>query len=131
MPSFKTIGRIAVGLAFIVAGLNHFRVPRFYQRMMPPYIPAPKEMVDISGVAEVALGAALFVPRLQPVARYGLLALLLAVFPANLHMALNADKFGGIPEWALWARLPFQPLMMAAVVYVTSQSKLEREEEQG
>ena len=104
------------GPFFVFAGLMHFLRPRWYERIMPPYVPRHREVVYASGVAEIAGGIA----TMHPVTRRGgsawSIATLLAVFPANLHMALNAKDFEqGVPggEPALWARLPVQALFIA------------------
>ncbi len=89
---------------------------------MPPWIPLHAEAVAVSGVAEIAGGVAVLSERTRPAARWWLLGLLLAVFPANVHMALHpaAAGAGDIPRWLLWARLPLQPLMMLWVWRATS-----------
>lgn len=115
----KTTNRLILSAVFILAGLNHFRNPRMYLAIMPPYLPNHTALVAASGYAEVALGALVLVPRLRRVAGYGLIALLLAVFPANLHMALNPERFQPIPAWALWLRLPLQAVLIAWVRWAT------------
>jgi len=107
------------GLAafFAFAGAMHFVVPRSYEAMMPPSLPRHREAVAVSGLAEIAGGAAVLAPSTRRFARWRLLALLLAVFPANVHMAVRPEQIRGldlerIPRWALWARLPLQPLAM-------------------
>jgi uncharacterized membrane protein len=109
--------RHLAGPFFILAGVMHFLRPRLYLRIMPPYIPAPEAMVYISGVAEIAGGAGLMVPSLRRRAGWWLIATLIAVFPANLHMAVNAEKYQAIPGGApvLWARLPLQAVFIAWV----------------
>lgn len=100
---------------FTFAGVMHFAIPRRYQAMMPPAFPAHRESVVISGVAEIAGGAAVTSARTRPLARWWLIGLLFAVFPANVHMAINREQIKGlenVPGWLLWARLPLQPLMM-------------------
>jgi uncharacterized membrane protein len=101
---------------FAFAGTMHFVIPRSYEATMPPYLPRHKEAVVVSGIAEIAGGAAVLHPRTRRFGRWWLLALLLAVFPANVHMAVNPDQVEGlderVPRWALWARLPLQPLAM-------------------
>ncbi|AWH83729.1 DoxX family protein [Flavobacterium album] len=93
---------------YILAGLNHFRVPRLYVRMIPPTLPAPKLLNIISGAAEVILGILLCFPQLSHIAAWGLILLLVAVFPANIYMYTN-DKAGmGLPKWLLLLRLPLQ-----------------------
>lgn len=100
--------RWALGLAFIAAGVNHFVNPAFYVAVMPPYLPWHAALVAASGVAEVVLGLLVLVPRVAPAAGWGLVALLVAVFPANVHMAMNPDLFPRFPPWLLVARLPLQ-----------------------
>jgi uncharacterized membrane protein len=109
------VQRVLTGITFVVAGVLHFTHTRMYERIMPPYVPMHRESVYVSGAAEIAGGAAILAPRTRPFARWWLLALLAAVFPANLHMALNPKDYKGIPPWALWLRLPFQGVFAAAV----------------
>ncbi|MDQ3643992.1 MAG: DoxX family protein [Actinomycetota bacterium] len=111
------------GCLFILSGMLHFLKPRTYEAIMPPYIPAHREMVLASGAAEIAGGVGVLVPGLQRPARWGLLALLVAVFPVNVHMAVSPDQVQGlppIPRWVLWARLPFQVAFAALVTKATS-----------
>jgi uncharacterized membrane protein len=107
----------ALAAFFGLAGTMHFVIPRSYEAMMPPGLPAHREAVIVSGLAEIAGAAALVPRRTRRFARWWLLALLVAVFPANVHMALNPEQVRGldletVPRWALWARLPLQPLAM-------------------
>lgn len=104
--------KIIFAILFIGGGINHFLKPQFYLRMMPGYIPAPALMVQLSGVIEVALGVMLLIPQVSQLAAWGLIALLFAVFPANLHMALNAEQFSEMPVVGLWIRLPIQGLLI-------------------
>jgi uncharacterized membrane protein len=102
---------------FAFAGAMHFVVPRSYEAIMPPSFPRHREAVVLSGLAEIAGGAAVIPRRTRRLARWWLLGLLLAVFPANVHMAVSPEQVRGldlqrIPRWALWARLPLQPLAM-------------------
>jgi uncharacterized membrane protein len=101
-----------IGLSFIGAGVNHFLLPRAYRQIVPPSFGDPARLVAISGVAEVAGGVGVLLPSTRRPAGFGLLALLIAVFPANVYMARNPERFARIPGWALYARLPLQPLMM-------------------
>ena len=103
---------------FSFAGAMHFVIPRAYESIVPPSIASLKgEIVAISGVAEIAGALAVAHPATRSFARWWLLALLVAVFPANVHMAVNPEQVPGLdmrrtPRWALWARLPLQPLCM-------------------
>ena len=113
MPRLKTIGRYLLGILFIAAGINHFLNTATYLSIMPPYLPWHLELVYISGVAEVALGAFLLMRRYAIWAAWGLVALCVAVFPANVHMAMHADLYPALPAMALWLRLPAQGLLIA------------------
>jgi uncharacterized membrane protein len=110
---------------FAFAGAMHFVIPRSYEAIVPSSLPRHREVVVVSGLAEI-VGAAAVLPRpTRRVARWWLLSLLLAVFPANIHMALNPEQVKGldlkrVPRWALWARLPLQPLAMVWVWRATS-----------
>ena len=98
---------------FIGAGVNHFVSPRAYERIVPPRLQGhAKQLVAVSGVAEVLGGVGTLLPRARGSAGFGLIALLAAVFPANIYMARVPEQFRPIPRWALYARLPLQPLMM-------------------
>lgn len=107
--------RFAIGLAFVLAGATHFTNPERFTPMMPPWLPWHVELVCVSGFFEIAGGIGLFVPRLARPAAAGLVVLLLAVFPANVHAALTGGQAGGMPSapWYLWARLPFQAVFIA------------------
>ena len=102
----------ALAVFFIGSGVNHFVIPKTYEQIVPPGLGDPETLVRVSGVAEIAGGVGVLLPRTRRLAGFGLIALLAAVFPANLHMARNPKKFEKIPAWALYARLPLQPLMM-------------------
>lgn len=108
----RRVALILLALFWVGAGINHFVHPAFYLRIMPPWLPAHAELVWLSGVAEVVAGVAVLVPRLRSAAGWGLIALLVAVFPANIHMAANPDQFADISRVTLYARLPFQLLFI-------------------
>ncbi len=103
--------RVLAALFFVVAGIGHFVIPSFYLAMMPLWLPAHQLLVDLSGWAEIAGGVGLLIPRLRRAAGIGLILLLIAVFPANIQMLLNA-RAAGAAETALWIRLPFQILLV-------------------
>jgi uncharacterized membrane protein len=118
----KTIFRILLATFFIVAGIMHFRATSFFLKIMPPYIPFHLEMVYLSGVFEILGGVGVLIPQVRQWAGYGLIALLIAVFPANLYMATNNVQIDGIfiPEVLLWLRLPLQLVLIAWVWWCTS-----------
>src|SRR3954451_8472536 len=101
------------GPFFIVSGANHFRNARFYRAIMPGYLPAHDELVAISGIADIAGGAAVMLPSTRRAGAWCLIATLIAVFPANLHMALPPERYKKIPPAGLYARLPVQLLFIA------------------
>jgi uncharacterized membrane protein len=108
-----------MGLFYIGAGVMHFVLPAVYAQVVPPVFPRPLELVYLSGVAEIVLGVGVLVPRTRRLAAWGLILLLLAIFPANVYMATNDVVLTGAPEWArepsdaaTWARLPFQGLFI-------------------
>jgi uncharacterized membrane protein len=116
--------RTVLGLVFIAAGILHFVRPRLYEQIMPERLPMHKESVLVSGIAEVVGGAALLHGRTARFGFWWLTALLIAVFPANVHMATDPQKVpflrkSGIPRWLLWARLPLQPAVIALLALVT------------
>lgn len=105
-----------MALFYVVAGVNHFLNPEFYVNIMPPYLPWHAELVLLSGVAEVLLGLAVLVPATRVLAAWGIIALLIAVFPANLHVALHDVPMLGSEQgagWLNWVRLPLQGLLIA------------------
>lgn len=109
------LSRTALAGFFSFAGAMHFLRPRPYEAIVPPPFPK-RESVAISGVAEILGGVAVLHPATRSAGRWWLIALLLAVFPANVHMATKPERIPGmgnkLPRWALWARLPLQPLAM-------------------
>ena len=116
----RTAGRGLLAAFFVLAGLNHFRDPAFYLSMMPPPLPFPEALNAISGVCELLGGVGVLVPFTRRFAGWGLVALLIAVFPANLYAAMHGRIAGlDAPGWALWARLPFQGLFLWWVWAVT------------
>jgi len=116
----RGVARAGLAAVFVGAGVLHFVRPEPFVRIVPPGLPAPEALVFWSGVVEVAGGVGLLVPRARRAAGLGLAALLVAVFPANVHMALAPETAGqGIPAWALWARLPLQPALIGAVLWAS------------
>ena len=117
-----TAAQRALAAFFSFAGVMHFVRPREYEAIVPPQVPMHREAVVASGVAEIVGGVAVLSPKTRRFARWWLLGLLAAVFPANVYMTLQPEEVAErgvaadrIPAWLLWARLPLQPLMAAWV----------------
>jgi len=106
------IGRVVMGVVYVAAGVNHFLSPRMYEGIMPDYLPAHHELVLLSGAAEIAGGVGVLMPRTRRAAAWGLVALLVAVMPANVWMVQHHERYPGIPLWALWVRLPLQGVLV-------------------
>lgn len=100
---------------YIVAGVMHFAHPEYYLPMMPPYLPRHGALIFLSGVAEVGLGIAVLVPWLRSEAGWGIILLLIAILPANIHIALHDVPVFGAQEGAgiwNWVRLPLQGVLI-------------------
>ena len=120
MKVLSLLGRVAFALIFIAAGVMHFTEERFFVRIMPPYLPYHRLLVHFSGVAEILLGTLLLIPATSRAAAWGLIALLIAVFPANIHVYQNQDLVPAAPMihtirlflqvvlilWAYWYTRP-------------------------
>ena len=112
--TFVDVTRYLCGAFYVIAGVRHFTHEHFYLKMMPPFVPAHRPMVWASGVAEIALGIGLCFGLTQVYAAWGLVALLVAVFPANVYMLQVApERFSKIPRWILIMRLPLQGVLIA------------------
>jgi len=119
MQNIKVILKYLFAASFVLAGLNHFIDPDFHVKIMPLYLPWHLPLVYLSGVVEIALGVLLLIPILTRVAAWGLIALLVAVFPANIHMAINHELYPAYSVTALWLRLPFQIVLMVCAYWYT------------
>jgi uncharacterized membrane protein len=120
----RLVARWLLAAVMVWVGITHFTSPEPFVRIVPAALPAPLLLVWISGVAEIVLGVLLLAPHriALRLARWGLIALLIAVFPANVNMAWNQIQLtpeGTMPVWAMWARLPFQALFVAWAWWVT------------
>lgn len=120
----------AMGALYVVAGAMHFVAPSVYEQVVPPALPRPRALVYLSGVAEVALGIGVVIPRTRRISAWGLVALLVAVFPANVYMATADVTLDGVPAWArdpsdaaLWARLPLQAVLIGWALRYTRQEE--------
>ncbi len=114
----RTVSRWLLTAMFVSIGVLHFVVPRYFEHIMPPFLPYPHELVLVSGFFEIAGGIGVQIPKLRKAAGWGLLALLVAVFPANIYMAVAALPMpDGTPihPAVSWGRLPFQFLFMGWV----------------
>ncbi|MGI8729466.1 MAG: DoxX family protein [Solirubrobacteraceae bacterium] len=98
--------------AFITTGILHFLRPDYFEQIVPAALPAQRELVLISGAAELAGGVGVAFSSTRRMAGLWLVALLIAVFPANINMAVNSERFDSIPPALLWARLPLQGLLI-------------------
>ena len=119
MRKLKIILKYLLCVFFVAAGLNHFINPALYLKIMPPYLPWHLFLVYLSGFFEVALGLLLLVPAFSRAAAWGLIALLIAVFPANIQMAINPGLYPDISPLALWLRLPLQAVFIAWAFWYT------------
>jgi uncharacterized membrane protein len=118
MKIVKTVSRYIYGLLFIAAGALHFLRPEFYMKIMPPYLPWHLALVYLSGVFEIALGALLLIKRFAPLAAWGLILLLLAVFPANIYAYQHQDLVPASPLLHL-LRLPLQAVFILWAYWYT------------
>ena len=113
--SGRSISRAILAGVMITMGVLHFAAEPIFEQIVPPFLPWPRALVLVSGVFEAALGIGILVPRVRRLASYGLVALFVAVFPANVYMAYANVQIHGLPTWlpqpsetALWVRLPLQ-----------------------
>jgi uncharacterized membrane protein len=118
------VGLGIMGLFYVVAGINHFVHPAMYTAIMPPYIPWPLGMIHLTGVAEIMGGIGVLIPngfvfrRTRVAASWGIVALLIAIWPVHFNMALHPANYPSAPLWAIWFRLPLQiPLIVWAWAY--------------
>ena len=109
-----------MGAFYILAGLNHFRAPKFYLPMMPPYIPQHRLMITLSGLAEILLGALLLWSLTTVLAAWGIILMLLVFFTVHIYMYQERNtKFAKLPNWIIIARLPFQLVLIAWAFFYT------------
>ena len=126
MQTFKIVMKYLLALLFILAGINHFLHPGFYLQIMPPWLPWPSALHLIAGFFEFVFGVMLLIPRYQRLAAWGLIALLLAVYPVNIHMAVNHDKFPELSMTFHWIRLPLQFVLIAWAWWFTKPDEEKR-----
>lgn len=123
MSPFKLTALWVLAIAMLVVGTLHFLRPKPFVKIVPSYLPAPLALVYISGFFEILGGLGLLIPQTRSWAAWGLIALYIAVFPANIYMLthnISLDPEKPIPRWALWLRLPFQFVFIAWAYWFTS-----------
>lgn len=108
----KQISIIIMSLFYISVGLNHFIDPYWFMQIVPPYLPFHLQLVYISGFFEIVFGIMLLVPAFRFYAGWGLILLLIAVYPANIYLAQTNGVAMNITPFIAWARLPFQFLFI-------------------
>jgi uncharacterized membrane protein len=119
MSMVRRTMRYLLGGALILAGANHFRMPAFYVSIMPDYLPWHLVLVYLSGIAEIVVGALLLFEFSRRFAAWSAFALFIAVFPANLQMALHTELYPQFSPVALWLRLPLQAVLLAWAYWLT------------
>jgi uncharacterized membrane protein len=122
VPVLKLVALWALAVAMIAVGVLHFARPKPFVRIVPKYLPAPLTLVYVSGFFEILGGIGLLIPATRAWAAWGLIALYLAVFPANIYMLtdnVSLDPKKPIPRWLLWARLPLQLVFVAWAYWFT------------
>ena len=122
----KTILLWVMAAFYVFGGFNHLMNPDFYLAIMPPKLPNPEWLNVLSGLAEIVLGVYILEPRVRVLAAWGIIALLVAVFPANVHMALanlGPDGPGSGNAVFAWVRLPFQALFIAWAWWYTREGR--------
>ena len=122
MSQFKAISKYLLAMFMIAAGIMHFVNPAFFLKIMPPYLPLHKELVLVSGVCEVLLGVLLLLPKCSHLAAWGIIALLIAVFPANLYVFQHQDILPAPPLIHL-LRLPLQVVFILWAYWNTRPTK--------
>ena len=109
-----------MGVLFVLAGMNHFRKPKLYERIMPPYIPAHNTMVMVSGLTEMVLGFMIMNKNTQEGAAWGIIAMLIVFIPIHIYMLQNEYAAMKLPKWVLILRIPLQfGLMYWAFLYTS------------
>ena len=113
MSKIKTFMKYLLGVFFVGAGVMHFVNPGFYLKLMPPYLPWHLGLVYLSGIFEIVLGILVVIPKYTRLAAWGLIALLIAVFPANIYLAMNPHLMPNASPTTHLMRLPFQLVFIA------------------
>ena len=125
LTRFKRPLLYLMGPGYVVAGVLHFVAPELYVQIIPPFLPAPLALVYLSGVAEIVVGVGVLVPRTRRYAAWATIAMLIAIFPANVYMATSmvvVDGIGGSDPSPLirWGRLPLQGVLILWAYWYTN-----------
>lgn len=125
----KELWRVILAISIIIVGVTHFTVWESYTRIVPPQLPYPRELVYISGFFEILGGIGLLIPPLSQAAAWGLVALFIAVFPANINQAINHIKIEHVPNtnWFYAIRLPLQAILISWAWWYTKPSSGEKQ----
>lgn len=116
MPTIKTICLVILIIGYVLAGINHFRSPGGYIKVIPPYLPYPQVLNILAGFFEIAFAMLMVFPATRPLAAWGIILMLIAFMPVHIYMIQNAPmKMGGlvVTSFLAWARVPFQVLFVA------------------
>ncbi|MEH2196599.1 MAG: DoxX family protein [Nostoc sp.] len=129
MNKYKEILRVVLAISIIVVGVTHFVIPEPYVKIMPPQLPYPLELVYLSGFFEILGSIGLLVPPVSQAAAWGLIALFIAVYPANINMAVNHIQLEHIPNspWVHVIRLPFQAVLIVWAWWYTKSSDWQKQ----
>ena len=125
MRIVKGLMKYLLAVFFVFAGANHFRDSEFYLAMMPSYLPWHAPLVYLSGIFEMLFGLMLMIPKLTHIAAWGLILLLIAIFPANIYMAQHAELYPWTTQRALLIRLPLQLVLLVWAYWFTRRDKTE------
>lgn len=118
--NFYFISLLLMAAFYIYAGYMHFKKPWFFHKITPPMLKKWKKSINIIvGVIEIGLGIALLIPATTSLAAWGVIALLIAVYPANIYMLTSKGAGMKIPMWQLWLRMPIQFLLIGWAYFYT------------
>jgi uncharacterized membrane protein len=112
LKKIKLIMMALLSLMFVGGGINHFLNLEFYMRLMPPYLPFHEQLIWLSGVLEIIVGVGIWIKKYRAISAWGMIGIMIAVFPANVHAYLNPQEFPEVPELTLLLRLPMQGLFI-------------------
>jgi len=129
MHKYKEILRVILAVSIVFVGIIHFVIPAPFVKIVPPQLPYPLELVYISGFFEILGGIGILVPPVSRAAAWGLVALFIAVYPANINMAVNHIKLDNIPtdNWFHAIRLPLQFVLIAWALWYTKPANGEKQ----